>query len=42
MRASGSDADSPQSVITTHEGDALVVKSAGPDGSLLEIRISPN
>ncbi|MDQ2976302.1 MAG: hypothetical protein M3R69_12965 [Acidobacteriota bacterium] len=29
-------------VLTTHDGDALVVKSAGPDGTLLEVRVSPS
>jgi hypothetical protein len=28
-------------VLTTHEKDVLVVKSVAPDGSLLEIRVSP-
>jgi hypothetical protein len=30
-----------QPVLTTHEKEAVVVRSAGPDGSLLEIRVSP-
>jgi hypothetical protein len=30
-----------QPVITTHEKGTLVVRSAGPDGSLLEVRVSP-
>ncbi len=40
--ASGVNVQSPQAVLTTHERDTLVVRSAGPDGSLLEIRVSPN
>ncbi len=40
--ASGVNVQSPQAVLTTHERDALVVRSAGPDGSLLEIRVSPS
>lgn len=30
-----------QPVLATHENGALVVRSAGPDGSLLEVRVSP-
>jgi len=33
--------EATQPVLTTHENGAVVVKSAGPDGSLLEIRVSP-
>jgi uncharacterized protein YceH (UPF0502 family) len=32
---------SRQTVLTTREKGAVVVKSAGPDGSLLQIRVSP-
>src|SRR6185369_12106709 len=36
------DLDVREPVLATHEGDALVVKSAGPDGTLLEVRVSPS
>lgn len=38
--AGTSEPKTPQPVSTTHENGALVVRSAGPDGSLLEIRVS--
>jgi hypothetical protein len=30
-----------QSVLTTHENGAVVVRTAAPDGTLLEVRVSP-
>jgi hypothetical protein len=33
--------DPTQPVLTTHENGAVVVRSAGPDGSLLGVRVSP-
>jgi hypothetical protein len=40
-RAASMTADLSQPVATTRERDVLVVRSAGPDGTLLEVRVSP-
>jgi len=32
--------DLTQPVVTSHEGDSVIVRSAGPDGSLLEVTVS--
>jgi hypothetical protein len=38
---SAAEVEETQPVITTHQKGALVVKTAGPDGSLLEIQVTP-
>jgi hypothetical protein len=40
--ALGTGPQSPQAVHTARENGALVVRSVAPDGSLLEIRVSPS
>jgi hypothetical protein len=39
--AAGAGQGLPQNVLTSRERGAVVVRSAGPDGSLLEIRVTP-